>query len=219
MVDLTLPTASHMDIHIPTLNISTQHKRKPLQIESKALQVRNLIQTPEPKTMLGSSSCLGNTHRHRLHKFLPLSNANNTAIPCQSCFPCNVKDAKVRNFGFKVERPRNASCLVQQQKGNFFEVGCASWSLVSELERQLEAEMNTQEDEEEGSVGMTRFRHKCGERKGVVEILECLEREAIMGEDVGKEPMDYNRRAQIFDRSSRVFQALKELNSDGVSQP
>lgn len=44
----------------------------------------------------------------------------------------------------------------------------------------------------------------------MVELLECLEREAIMGEDQGREPTDYNRRAQIFDRSSRVFQALKE---------
>ena len=61
---------------------------------------------------------------------------------------------------------------------------------------------------------MAKFKHKCGEGKGVVEMLECLEREAIMGEDVGKEPMDYNRRAQIFDRSSRVFQALKELNNN-----
>ncbi|CAN0877189.1 hypothetical protein LINGRAHAP2_LOCUS11749 [Linum grandiflorum] len=53
-------------------------------------------------------------------------------------------------------------------------------------------------------------KEKCRERKGVVELLECLETEAIMGDDEGKDPTDYNRRAQIFDRSSRVFQSLKE---------
>lgn len=31
-----------------------------------------------------------------------------------------------------------------------------------------------------------------------------------MGEDEGRDPTDYNRRAQIFDKSSRVFQALRE---------
>jgi hypothetical protein len=41
-----------------------------------------------------------------------------------------------------------------------------------------------------------------------------LEKEAIMGDDVGKEPNDYNRRAKIFDKSSRVFQALKDTDSD-----
>ncbi|KAL5128897.1 hypothetical protein HKD37_14G041051 [Glycine soja] len=96
----------------------------------------------------------------------------------------------------------------QKKKNNngFVVVGCAKWD--------LEADMKPQEDEEKGRSGMATFRHKCGERKGVVELLECLEREAIMGEDVGKEPSDYNRRAQIFDRSSQVFQALKQLNND-----
>lgn len=45
--------------------------------------------------------------------------------------------------------------------------------------------------------------------KGVVELMECLEQEAIMGEDVGRDPTDYSRRAEIFDKSSRVFQALR----------
>ncbi|CAO2816065.1 unnamed protein product [Amaranthus hypochondriacus] len=45
----------------------------------------------------------------------------------------------------------------------------------------------------------------------LIELLECLEREAIMGNDEGREAIDYNRRAQIFDKSSKVFQALKEL--------
>ncbi|XP_061356057.1 uncharacterized protein LOC133300512 [Gastrolobium bilobum] len=163
------------------------------------------------------SSCLANTHMS-----LPLSNASHPLVPCQSRVPCNVNAGKVRNMVFKVNIhswPNHASCLVQQRKGNgFVNMGCASWCSVAELERELEAEMNTHQDEEKASIGMARFRHKCEEGNGVVELLECLEREAIMGEDVGKEPKDYNRRARIFDRSSRVFQALKELNSDVLSQ-
>lgn len=65
---------------------------------------------------------------------------------------------------------------------------------------------------EEELMGSERFREKCKEtiNGGIPELLECLEREAIMGEDEGKEPTDYNRRAQIFEQSSRVFQAIKE---------
>ncbi|KAK7282447.1 hypothetical protein RIF29_11224 [Crotalaria pallida] len=154
------------------------------------------------QTMKGSS-CFAYTNT--LYSSLPLSNDN-----------YHVKVAKVRNMGFKVNKnnhswPNYASCCIKQGKdNNGFVVGCASWSLVEKMEKELEAEMNAQEDEEKASTGMGRFRDKCGEGKGVVEMLECLEREAIMGEDVGKEPMDYNRRAQIFDRSSKVFQALKE---------
>ncbi|KAE8717818.1 transcription elongation factor s-II [Hibiscus syriacus] len=75
---------------------------------------------------------------------------------------------------------------------------CAAWEagFLKELERELE---------EGGGEGWKRV-----EKKGMVEVLECLEREAIQGEDHGREPSDYNRRAQIFDHSSRVFQALKE---------
>lgn len=50
----------------------------------------------------------------------------------------------------------------------------------------------------------------CQGAKGIVELMECLEREAIMGEDQGTHPSDYNRRAQIFEKSSTVFQALKD---------
>ncbi|PKI46161.1 hypothetical protein CRG98_033419 [Punica granatum] len=60
-----------------------------------------------------------------------------------------------------------------------------------------------------GSVVGVERELKCG-GQGVVELLECLEREAIMGEDEGKEPHDYNRRARIFEKSSRVFRALRE---------
>lgn len=68
---------------------------------------------------------------------------------------------------------------------------------------------------EEELTGLGRFGlgDKCKESRGITELLECLEREAIMGEDEGKEPTDYNRRAQIFDKSSRVFQALKEIST------
>ncbi|XP_062154772.1 uncharacterized protein LOC133862879 [Alnus glutinosa] len=78
----------------------------------------------------------------------------------------------------------------------------------AEIEKEWEAEMNPDKEEWMASVGW--LRHKCGEKRGVVELLECLEREAIMGEDEGREPTDYNRRAQIFHKSSSVFQALKE---------
>lgn len=78
--------------------------------------------------------------------------------------------------------------------------GCSTGS-ASEVENELEAEMRLEEW----------MRDKCGGgRGGAVELLECLEREAIMGEDEGKEPTDYNRRAQIFYKSSTVFQALKQ---------
>ncbi|KAK8671278.1 hypothetical protein V6N13_037876 [Hibiscus sabdariffa] len=81
---------------------------------------------------------------------------------------------------------------------------CSAWDtgFLRELERELE------EGGEEWKR-VERVRDKCKERKGVVELLECLEREAILGEDHGREPSDYNRRALIFDQSSRVFQALK----------
>ncbi|GLT58795.1 hypothetical protein SLA2020_316610 [Shorea laevis] len=85
---------------------------------------------------------------------------------------------------------------------------------VAEIEKELEAEINPDKEECMASVGW--FRHKCGEKRGVVELLECLEREAIMGEDEGREPTDYNRRAQIFDKSARVFQALKERKASST---
>ncbi|PIA38537.1 hypothetical protein AQUCO_02700027v1 [Aquilegia coerulea] len=44
----------------------------------------------------------------------------------------------------------------------------------------------------------------------LLEELEELEEEAIMGEDEGREPIDYNRRAHIFDTCSKVFQGRKE---------
>ncbi|XP_009779342.2 uncharacterized protein [Nicotiana sylvestris] len=85
---------------------------------------------------------------------------------------------------------------------------CVKESSGSKLEWKIEDEM----DMEKELVGMKRLKEKCKGISGIVELLECLEREAIMGEDEGKEPTDYNRRAQIFDKNSRVFQALKERN-------
>ncbi|KAG9443286.1 hypothetical protein H6P81_014626 [Aristolochia fimbriata] len=45
----------------------------------------------------------------------------------------------------------------------------------------------------------------------LAEELESMEEEALMtaGADQGRDPLDYNRRAHLFDQSSRVFQALK----------
>ncbi|XVF41242.1 hypothetical protein PTKIN_Ptkin01aG0264900 [Pterospermum kingtungense] len=101
---------------------------------------------------------------------------------------------------------------VQHRLGHALVAGCAApdSGLLAEIERELEAEMKP----EEGWMRVGR----CKERKGMVELLECLETEAIMGEDQGREPSDYNRRAQIFDKSSRVFQALKARTKPTRSQ-
>ncbi|OEL14850.1 hypothetical protein BAE44_0024130 [Dichanthelium oligosanthes] len=51
------------------------------------------------------------------------------------------------------------------------------------------------------------------------EELEVLEEEAIAGEDdEGRRPTDYDRRAHIFEESSRVFRELKHRrDGDGGS--
>ncbi|XP_010491054.1 PREDICTED: uncharacterized protein LOC104768718 [Camelina sativa] len=66
----------------------------------------------------------------------------------------------------------------------------------------------TPEEEEE----LTQRRGICGgeANRGVWELLECLEKEAIMGDDDGRDPTDYNRRAKIFDKSSKIFKNFKE---------
>ncbi|CAK9135908.1 unnamed protein product [Ilex paraguariensis] len=98
-------------------------------------------------------------------------------------------------------------------------IECAKGGSVSEIEGELENEMNS-EDEECMGIGQKwmgiggKWRENCKERKGIVELIECLEREAIMGKDEGREAADYCRRAQLFDKSSEVFQALKESNTN-----
>lgn len=82
---------------------------------------------------------------------------------------------------------------------------CAKGASVSLPEKQPGDEIITEEE----LMGLGTLGDKCKEVRGIAELLECLESEAIMGEDEGKEPIDYNRRARIFDKSSRVFQALK----------
>lgn len=74
---------------------------------------------------------------------------------------------------------------------------------MPELDKKLEEELS----------GMKILSENCKEIGGIVELVECLEREAIMGDDKGREASDYHRRAHIFDQSSRVFQALKERRS------
>ncbi|CAA7031998.1 unnamed protein product [Microthlaspi erraticum] len=66
----------------------------------------------------------------------------------------------------------------------------------------------TPEEEEE----LTQRRGICGGEgnRRVWELLECLEKEAIMGDDDGRDPKDYNRRAKIFDKSSKIFKNIKE---------
>ncbi|KAL0736550.1 hypothetical protein Bca4012_012760 [Brassica carinata] len=70
----------------------------------------------------------------------------------------------------------------------------------------------TPEEEEE----LTQRRSICGgeANRGMWEFLECLEKEAIMGDDDGRDPKDYNRRAKIFDKSSKIFKNIKEQRDD-----
>ncbi|ESW08405.1 hypothetical protein PHAVU_009G042800 [Phaseolus vulgaris] len=155
------------------------------------------------------SCCLAIAH-NVYQPSLTLRNINNSHVVSCHQNPFTLKE---RNWGFSVSTrfwPNHILYSVQEIKSSgSFVVGCGSWSLVRELEQEFEAEMRR---EEGGESGMGRYRHKCREGKGVVDMLECLEKEAIMGEDEGKDPMDYNRRAHIFHASSKIFQALKELN-------
>lgn len=73
-------------------------------------------------------------------------------------------------------------------------------------------------EETEELIGMKKWSKKCRETGGgIVEVMECLEREAIMGEDEGREAIDYNRRALIFDKSNTVFKALKQQTTSSSS--
>ncbi|KAF9670391.1 hypothetical protein SADUNF_Sadunf13G0063400 [Salix dunnii] len=105
------------------------------------------------------------------------------------------------------EKPNQGPCLAKRLN-HMVAIRCANRGPVAELERDLEAEMKL-EAEDDWIVEFGKLREKCEERKGIVELLECLEREAIMGDDEGIDPSDYSRRAQIFYKSSQVFSALK----------
>ncbi|KAL0401071.1 UNVERIFIED_CONTAM: hypothetical protein Slati_4137000 [Sesamum latifolium] len=112
------------------------------------------------------------------------------SCPYIVCFP-------VQDYQTFLQKQRVERC------GQLHKLKCAKEGSVSEVEKQLMME-------EEELIGIRKLNDKCKGVSGIVELLECLEREAIMGEDEGREPTDYNRRAQIFDKSSRVFQALKQ---------
>ncbi|KAJ6975325.1 hypothetical protein NC653_031239 [Populus alba x Populus x berolinensis] len=90
------------------------------------------------------------------------------------------------------EKPNQGPCLAQRLN-HVVAARCGNRGPVAELERDMEAEMNREREDD-----------------WIVELLECLEREAIMGDDEGRDPTDYNRRAQIFYKSSQVFTDLKE---------
>lgn len=121
---------------------------------------------------------------------------------------------KIKHFSNQCGNHSGSLKLGQQYKSkNRLAVRCVALS-VSELEKRLEAEMKSEGEE---WLKMETLRGKCKDRTGMVDLLECLEAEAIMGDDEGKEPSDYNRRAQIFYKSSRVFQALKERSISSSS--
>ncbi|KAJ4825654.1 hypothetical protein Tsubulata_038884 [Turnera subulata] len=151
------------------------------------------------------------THTYRTSSRLlrPPCPLNKTTRTHQNlAFPLISLSSKAR------ERPEQR--LVLPQRLNLGSVTrCAKWGsssgCVAEVEKQLEEEVNP--EGENWIVEMGKLRGKCQERKGMVELLECLESEAIMGEDEGRDPNDYNRRAQIFDKSSKVFMALKECTT------
>ncbi|KAH6830890.1 hypothetical protein C2S53_005814 [Perilla frutescens var. hirtella] len=101
-------------------------------------------------------------------------------------------------FPVHINNRRNASLKKEILKVKKCAKGDSAWK------EKIVDELNLEEE-------LKKLNSKCGGGvRGIVELLECLEREAIMGEDEGREPTDYNRRALIFDRSSRVFQALKK---------
>ncbi|KAB2596409.1 hypothetical protein D8674_031859 [Pyrus ussuriensis x Pyrus communis] len=132
---------------------------------------------------------------------------------CPSILPTRTAKtpATPNNLGFRPRNWQNHGAILRQEsldrKKPAVAARCGDEGCSAEVESELEAELRAEEGAEWMREG--RWSEKCGDR-GMVELLECLEREAIMGEDEGKEPDDYNRRAQIFYKSSRVFQALKK---------
>ncbi|TYJ15625.1 hypothetical protein E1A91_A10G195800v1 [Gossypium mustelinum] len=159
-----------------------------------------------------ASFCNATTHNfitsslpiRRIVKQLPKPCQTQTHNCCHSGMP----------LGFRGLQGHGLNTKPKQRYGDAVAARCAAWDsgLLAELERELEAK------EEEEWVKVGRLREKCKERKGTVELLECLEREAIQGEDHGREASDYNRRAQIFDKSSKVFRALKARTQPTHSQ-
>ncbi|KAL8192844.1 hypothetical protein R6Q57_027292 [Mikania cordata] len=75
------------------------------------------------------------------------------------------------------------------------------------LQVKPEDEMNREDNcvilKEEDSVSNSK-------KDDVNEKVELMEKEAIMGKDDGREPIDYKRRAGIFYKSSEVFQANRD---------
>ncbi|KAL6980867.1 hypothetical protein U1Q18_022504 [Sarracenia purpurea var. burkii] len=130
--------------------------------------------------------------------------------PKPSSIPFHAIGAQQLSF------PLRNSALQRNQRPLTAAIGCAKGSPVTELKRESSSDevmmMSVSGEDEWAGIG-GKWREKCEQGGGIVELLECLEREAIMGEDEGREATDYDRRARIFDKSSRVFQALKERNS------
>ncbi|KAK3230366.1 hypothetical protein Dsin_002247 [Dipteronia sinensis] len=135
-----------------------------------------------------------------------------------------VYNTKAQNFSTIFPRnriqnllgtPLPSSLRFRQRSNGVAAIGCvdmgSSSSSPASSSSSSSSVMESEAEEEWIKIG--NLREKCKDQsKEMVELLECLETEAIMGDDEGKEPIDYNRRAHIFDKSSKVFQALKDTN-------
>ncbi|KAL7253578.1 hypothetical protein ACSBR1_008001 [Camellia fascicularis] len=143
-----------------------------------------------------------------LYSSLSIPKPKYSSIPSQPIHPKNLC-LSLYNSG-SPWRPNGRSLTA---------IDCAKGGPATELEEEtmkaiIMNDLGVEEEENELVTIGGRWREICKEGGGgIVELMECLEREAIMGEDVGRDPTDYNRRAHIFDKSSRVFQALKESNN------
>ncbi|XP_010552911.1 PREDICTED: uncharacterized protein LOC104823170 [Tarenaya hassleriana] len=129
---------------------------------------------------------------------MPLTSIN--PIPHQNQVPVSkIPVSKQAQLVLKLGKDSTLSTLKERWSG----ARCVASSSASAAA--MEEIIITPEEVEE----LMKRRDKCVEKNDVPELLECLETEAIMGDDEGKYPNDYNRRAKIFDKSSRIFQALK----------
>ncbi|CAI9091901.1 OLC1v1027012C1 [Oldenlandia corymbosa var. corymbosa] len=151
---------------------------------------------------------------------IPVAGVANSYSPVPSLF--NGKYTKINSCLLPPSRmDRSWSSPIRQKRKEG--VNCTKGASVSFPEEKQQQHFGDEDDDEtttiteEEVMSLGKLGDKCNEVSGgIAELLECLESEAIMGDDQGKQPTDYNRRAQIFDKSSRVFQSLKQNASSSA---